>query len=313
MKRDNEGYIILDGAEILNKRLSKKGRKPKMWLKIGDEEYLFKTGNTENESWAEMIASELGKQCGLNMASYDIGIYNGVKGLLSKNFLNKGDKIFSGEILLGYGIQIMSDNDLKHTKINSVENIMKMLLTIMNVSQEEETQILEDLIKIWAFDGLTLESDRNPTNWAVIKNSKGLKISPIYDCSTIGRLNEDIDSFIKNSRYNGIENLINNVKYQLTLYDSDKNDDFLKSFETFCEDCYGIQEIIINSFNKVNVDEAIKNIETRINYGNMGDEKIEVPWQIGLWLSKIIKTRLSSMNMIYENSKRKELVYGRKK
>lgn len=311
MERNSDGYIILDNAEILDKGLSEKGRKPKVWLKINNQEYLFKTGNTDNESWAEIIASELGKQCGLNMASNDLAVYNGSKGILSQNFLNSDDKIFSGEILLSYGTQIMDDNDLKHTKINSVENIMKILLTVMNVTEEEEKLLMEDLIKIWAFDGLTLESDRNPTNWAIIKNSKGLSISPIYDCSTIGRLNENIDSFITNSRYNGIECLINNVKFQLTLSDNDNDDDFLSSFETFCNDCCIIPERIIDSFNKINVDEAIKNIESRISEGK--NEQNEIPWQIGLWLSKIIKVRLSSMNMIYENSKRKELVYGRKK
>ena len=72
MKRDNEGRIILDDLKIVNNYVE--GRKPKIWLSDGKNLYLFKTHAINYENYAELIASELAKQCGLNTASYDLAI-----------------------------------------------------------------------------------------------------------------------------------------------------------------------------------------------------------------------------------------------
>ena len=77
MVRNQHGFIILDEAIEIENNLVNKGRKPKTWLLFENEEYLFKTNSSNYEIWSELLASELGKQCKIEMAEYDIGIYKG--------------------------------------------------------------------------------------------------------------------------------------------------------------------------------------------------------------------------------------------
>ena len=77
----DNAFIILDEAIEIENNLVNKGRKPKTWLLFENEEYLFKTNSSNYEIWSELLASELGKQCKIEMAEYDIGIYKGKYGV----------------------------------------------------------------------------------------------------------------------------------------------------------------------------------------------------------------------------------------
>ena len=67
MIRDNEGRIILDNLKEVD--YYTEGRKPKIWLSDGQNLYLFKMHAMNYENYAELIASELAKQCGLETAT----------------------------------------------------------------------------------------------------------------------------------------------------------------------------------------------------------------------------------------------------
>lgn len=57
MKRDKFGRVLLDDFEVLNYNIM--GRKEKVWLCKNDKKYLFKTGSSFYEIYAEIIAAEL--------------------------------------------------------------------------------------------------------------------------------------------------------------------------------------------------------------------------------------------------------------
>ena len=257
MIRNQHGFIILDEAIEIENNLVNKGRKPKTWLLFENEEYLFKTNSSNYEIWSELLASELGKQCKIEMAEYDIGIYKGKYGVISKSFLDKNtETILSGENIVEFIQSILYDNNRRKMN-NSIKDIFEVLDVLDRVIRQKYVRknIKESFIKMWAFDGLIMESDRNPSNWSIIEKNNEFYLSPIYDCSTMARMNNDINDFILKLKCGyDIESLTNNIKYQLLYDNSLSADDFLDSFSLFCEENQDLSSKIIKDFNNINVE-----------------------------------------------------------
>ena len=151
-----------------------------------------------------------------------------------------------------------------------------------------------------------MESDRNSTNWAIIQNDNITKLAPIYDCSTMARMNNDVTHLYNNLRNDSdLDAMLNNIKYQMTFTDNDKNDDFLTQFRNFCSQYERLSTQIIDNFSYIDIDKAIKNIENRINK-DLVDNEVEIPWQVGAWLEKAINHRLADMINIYNDEKRRK-------
>lgn len=308
MVRNQHGFIILDEAIEIENNLVNKGRKPKTWLLFENEEYLFKTNSSNYEIWSELLASELGKQCKIEMAEYDIGIYKEKYGVISKSFLDKNtETILSGENIVEFIQSILYDNNRRKMN-NSIKDIFEVLDVLDRVIRQKYVRknIKESFIKMWAFDGLIMESDRNPSNWSIIEKNNEFYLSPIYDCSTMARMNNDINDFILKLKCGyDIESLTNNIKYQLLYDNSLSADDFLDSFSLFCEENQELSSKIIKDFNNINVDLAIENVEKKINKNKPG-EKIYIPWEVKFWLNKAINTRLNNMNKVFVETKSKQ-------
>ena len=155
---------------------------------------------------------------------------------------------------------------------------------------------------MWCLDGLLMESDRNATNWSLIRKNKKFQLAPIYDCSTRARMNNDISNLLNNLRdYGMIAKMTDSVKYSLTLHNGDKDDDFLGQFSTFCEIYPEYANDIIQRFKMVDVKKAVNNIESKINKDKNEDEFISFPFEASLWLEKVIKFRLGDIMAIYKN------------
>ena len=182
MVRNEQGFVILDDSKEIQNNLINKGRKAKTWLSFEGNSYLFKTDASNYEIWAELLSYELGKQCKLDMAEYDLGIYKGQYGVISKNFLNQDEFIMSGEVMLEFAQKIMYDNN-KDKVTNSIEDIIGLLKKLSAILENKYSndKIVEPLIKMWAFDGLIMESDRNPSNWSIIEKNNEFRLSPMYD------------------------------------------------------------------------------------------------------------------------------------
>ncbi len=98
------------------------------------------------------------------MAEYDIAIYKGKYGVISKSFLDKNtETILSGENIVEFIQSILYDNDRRKMN-NSIKDIFEVLDVLDRVIRQKYVRknIKESFIKMWAFDGLIMESDRNP-------------------------------------------------------------------------------------------------------------------------------------------------------
>lgn len=297
MQRNNDGMYELDKLSIIPRDTV--GRKQKIWLRDGNDEFLFKTGSSNYEIYAEMIFSEIAMQCNMASAHYDIAIYNGYVGVVTPSFLREGDIIVSGEDLCMCA-KILSP-EFKFT--NSIDNIYDMMKILTNRDYDIENLRIE-LLKTWLFDGLICESDRNYSNWSIIVNGDKIRVAPIYDSSTMCMLNNNIYTIINSVKNeHEIDLLINSIKFQLRRKQTDKDNDFLNSFSELCYEEPELVEQFINCLDNVDCMKAIKNIEDRINLKD--EAKFRIPWECGFWINKVLSMRIDSLKRIYIKSKEK--------
>ena len=288
--------IIDEKYEILNEKY--RGRKPKFGLIKDNKKYIFKYGVVNYEIYAELIAEQLGLQAGIEMAHYEYANYNGILGVITDNFIKDDDLLLSSDTLKQYVIEIYKENNIQcDLKDESIENLYKSIL-IYDSKIDEENLIFE-LMKRWVFYGLILESDKNETNLAFLKNSNGIKLSPDFDNSSMCQLNKNIKSFVDGLR-RGVDifNYTDSVNNQFHLKSSTKDMNFLQEFEVFADDYPAICNRILMSFNKIDVDLALTNVEA-IN-------DITIPYEVSFWVRKVIGTRLEDLNRIYTNVQNKK-------
>lgn len=306
MKRDNQGRLILDDFKKLNNYIA--GRKEKIWLEYNDRKYLFKTGASNYEVYAEIIAAELAKQCGFKAAEYDVAVLDGKTGVITPSFLKNGDIIISGHQYLENAKAIAIQNNIgMDFRENSVENILNAL-ALQEVSDDAPEVILFRLIQMWCFDIAIMESDRNNTNWSLIRKMNGsIELAPIYDCSTMARMNTDIENLLHNLRYDyQVYDIIDSIQYSLKL-NNNGHDNYYEDFEYLCLHFQNEIEDIIYSLDKMDIDKAINDITNRIN-ADLNDPIFEIPYVVNLWLNKVIGTRVTTMKKIFENSKKKSSI-----
>ena len=309
MVRDDKGRLILDGYKKIDDYII--GRKKKVWLLIDGCKYLFKTGGTNFEIYAELISCEFAKQCGFDSAFYDLAILDGEVGVITPSFLKKGDIIISGERYLENARVIAEQNNLGMSfRENSIENILNAVAIQEGRLEDIPEVILLELLQLWCFDLAIMESDRNSTNWSFIRNIDGyLFLAPIYDCSTMAMMNNDIEanlsclsSFMGRNK---LYNLIDSVTYSLKINNNDSGN-FYVDFESICYFFPNEVEDILFCLSRIDVDSAIESINLRIN-SEISDGNFEIPYFIGSWLKLTINTRLETMRSILKNSKGKQL------
>lgn len=275
------------------------GRKEKIWLKKDGQSFLFKTGATNYEILAELISEKLAKQCGFPTAEYRLAIYKGKIGVVTPSFLKKGEIIVTGDEYITHAKEIAKQNNINlEFKYNSVENLLNACA--LQDTNANLSQILFQLLTIYCFDLTIMESDRNLTNISIIKDLKGnIKIAPIYDCSTMAKMNTNIDSLVSNIRDDShVYNITDNISYALKLSDDDSLN-FMNEFSKLCEMFPKEVSIIIEGIAKIDVDEAILEVENDIQ---TNQNNFAIPFNVKYWLRKAITYRKNDLLNIYHKS-----------
>jgi len=152
------------------------GTRPKLWI---NRNILFKE-NTQNtfECYSELFNMYLMKLCGLNPAHYDLANYKGKDGVITINILNDNEFMIDGS-------HIMS-SDESYTKKELIEhNNLEMLESIIKTWCNDKGYIYNDAIMLglndlFIYDLLTLQPDRNPSNYAVAVNKETLNTRLVY-------------------------------------------------------------------------------------------------------------------------------------
>ncbi len=192
---ESNEYLIQDISEFDSDSLEQLGTKSKFWYVNEDIEYLFKsvtsnTGERLGEDWAEKIACELAELLGLPHAHYELAIHKGVRGVVTKNFINKNfaqrsESLTAGnELLQEHVSQLGGENP----NIQYVEHVFKVMKNNVKgkpigfSSFHNIKTASEFFVGYLMFDVLISNQDRHNENWGMIITSKGVThLAPSYD------------------------------------------------------------------------------------------------------------------------------------
>ena len=191
-KRDEDGYIILDEKipKFTPKSREKIGNENRLknWIETKDgKQFLIKTNKKMDEKenyteYAELISRKTAQKMGLEYANYDIIKYNGQKGIITENMLNKDEYLITLQDIIDSEKE-NPDNpntiDYKDT-VNQLEKKLKQ----QEYRKKDTKKIKKEFKKRVIFDTIVGATDRHPENISFIgntKDSKAIKLSPIYD------------------------------------------------------------------------------------------------------------------------------------
>lgn len=188
-------YTIFDISDVEPDLPEQLGTKSKFWYVDAETEYLFKSVTSSNgerlgEDWAEKIACELAELLNLPHAHYELAVHKGVRGVITKNFINKNSKqrsesFTAGNELLQEYILAVDDENPNIQYIDHVYKIMRKNIvgkplgfsSILNIKTASDF-----FIGYLMFDALISNQDRHNENWGMIITSKGDKhLAPSYD------------------------------------------------------------------------------------------------------------------------------------
>lgn len=179
-------YPIIDISNIHPDNIEYLGTKDKFWYIFKEENFLFKSIQvTKNgvkhlrygEDCSEKIACELARLLGIPHIHYELANYQGLRGVISKNFISKdnGESLISGKDILDK-LNINTNNDLVHQRIVRVYVVMEYFIKRkpLNFDSLQNIKSASDFFTGYLMlDALISNQDRHNENWGAIQRVDG--------------------------------------------------------------------------------------------------------------------------------------------
>lgn len=210
MKRKN-GFILLD--ELLGEKecqllvdfyedsedVSEVVTQSKMRLLFSyqGEEYFFKPFIDEIDTpgfysiYSELIVQELAKEFEIPCVEYDLAVYNGDHGVITKNFKKADSDYLSGSEVLGdYVVSILDfkhgttdfyDNLYTYNSLEGIWNALEYRYRYHFNKAQIVKKLMDRLVDIFVFDILTGQADRHFDNWGIVEGKEEIDVQPLYD------------------------------------------------------------------------------------------------------------------------------------
>jgi len=176
------------------------GSKTKFWFMTDDgHPFLFKQGRPNTgENWAEKIASELCGLLKLPHAEYELAVWNGTKGVLTRSFVPPGGRLLFGNELLARFVKGYAANRVHKQTQHTVSSVMAVM---RHRSIELPTNCEWDGIIVAAdvfigylmLDAWIGNTDRHHENWGLLViPPRRVMLAPTFDhASSLGREESD--------------------------------------------------------------------------------------------------------------------------
>lgn len=172
------------------------GSKEKFWVRVDNENYLFKIGRPNTgENWAEIVAYKLANYYNLPCAEYKFANFENKIGVLTKNIVPDGCVLQHGSTLFFKHLANQKNqrrNKKKYkllTALNSIETLDK----ILSIHPNHINPHISDLsafsvfIGFLLFDFLIGNQDRHEENWGLISCGEKIFLAPTFDhASSLG-------------------------------------------------------------------------------------------------------------------------------
>ena len=169
--------------------------------------YIAKTAEKwyPHESVIEYMINRIGQELNLTMNEVALFRINDQIRFLSKYFLKKNETLIHGAEICGEYLDDMT----MAAEIANEKNTSRELFTFEFIQNaivfkfgDQGRNLIRELVKMIAFDGLVGNNDRHFYNWGVIANTKKLstipRMAPLYD-SARGLLWNNSDEWIVNN------------------------------------------------------------------------------------------------------------------
>lgn len=139
---------------------------------------LFKDRKAEDttDNISEKIASEIARVIGLPAAKVDLAIWENTRiGMISYKVNGKSENLIEGLTYISNIYPEYNKDKLIDEETGKYYSL-EMILNSVN-----GFKLIKDLLKIFIFDFIIGNTDRHHSNWGVIQNEEGVRISPVYD------------------------------------------------------------------------------------------------------------------------------------
>lgn len=182
-----EKYNVLDISNLDQDNIEYLGTKDKFWFVKEDGDYLFKSIRVTKkdgqqhlrigEDCSEKIACEIAGLLEIPHVQYELAIYNGLRGVVSKNFIsqNRGESLVPGNELLEK-FKISDSMELVHQTIPRVNIVMKLIIGKKPLGFHELPNIKtagDFFVGYLMLDTLIANQDRHNENWGMIQRVNG--------------------------------------------------------------------------------------------------------------------------------------------
>lgn len=247
-------YQIFDISHVEPIDFEQMGTKYKFWYKNESEDlYLFKaTLSTDylgsevqrlGEDWAEKIACEIAKELNIPCAEYELALYNGQQGVITKNFVSDDENMEYGNTLLA---NLLTTLELPPLESNYSHRIPE-IVTCLNYSIINKPKGWPSLPKIKSaadvfsgylmLDVLISNQDRHNENWGMVASkNKHPYLAPTFDhAASLGRNESDEKRELRlksNDKGQSVSTYVSRAKSQILTQDF-KRRSTLDAFITF--------------------------------------------------------------------------------
>jgi HipA-like C-terminal domain len=171
------------------------GSKPKFWVLLGDERWLFKEARpATGEDWAEKVAAEIAKAIGIRSAAVELAEYQGRRGCISRNFVDvkSGQALVHGNEVLARQVTGYDKAKVFRQSDHTLENIQAALHGLW--PRDRANGALTEMAGYIVLDALIGNTDRHHENWGLLLNVQtdpraiNLSMAPSFDhASSLGR------------------------------------------------------------------------------------------------------------------------------
>lgn len=169
----NSPFVLDPFVDVNNIKQEKNGTRKAYWI---TPTVMFKEEtNGTYESYSELFNYYFMQRLGINNSCYyGLAQYNGKQGVITKHIANKNEEMFLGSgILNSYGIFDKKDL-IYYNSLDLLPIVIKKFCSDNNYIYDETIQ--KDFEKLFVYDLIMMQSDRNPSNWALVCDKKTRKI-----------------------------------------------------------------------------------------------------------------------------------------
>jgi hypothetical protein len=259
-------FPIYDISDVEQIDFEQMGTKSKFWYKNDQNElFLFKATLTTDkegndiqrygEDWAEKIACEITKLLNIPAANYDLAIFRGQAGIITKNFVGTKENMLYGNSIISHLENILVNNSylpLTETKVdtqtsNEKHDVTNIFVCLENFVKNKPLNWnslpqIKTAIDVFAgylmFDTLISNQDRHNENWGMIYASMNhTYLAPSFDhAASLGRNESDEKRLIRlttTDKGQTVASYVNKAKSQIIDEASGKRLSTIYAFELF--------------------------------------------------------------------------------